>query len=94
MPDPLYSSVADESEEEARARRASERRATWGPGEWVPLGTPKPPLHADATPAERLGRWWQLTCQVWAFAGKEIERIPRHEWPIEVFEIRAGRPDE
>lgn len=36
---------------------------------------------------------WQLTCQVWAFAGKEIQRLPRHEWPIEVFEIEQARTD-
>lgn len=85
--------VSDQSEQEARARRAARRRATWGPGEWVPLGTPKPPLHDDATPEERLGRLWQLTCQVWAFAGKEIQRLPRHEWPIEIFEIEHARTD-
>lgn len=75
------------SEERDREERAARRRATWTTGEVVALGTPKPALHDDATAEERVARLQALVTAQWSLAHGAIVRLPRAEWPGEVFAI-------
>jgi len=74
------------SEERDREERAARRRATWT-GEVVSLGTPKPVLHDDATPEERVARLHALVIAQWELAHGAVVRLPRAEWPGGVFRI-------
>jgi hypothetical protein len=74
------------SDERDREERAARRRATWT-GEVVSLGTPKPALHDDATPEERVARLQALVIAQWELAHGAVVRLPRAEWPGEVFRI-------
>jgi hypothetical protein len=70
----------------ARALRAEERRGKVT----LQRGSLDDPPPRGETPLERLLAIWPLTLQVYMFAGKSVERLPRGEWPGEV--IRPGAP--
>jgi hypothetical protein len=73
----------DESE---RAHHAAERRATYS-GSIVKLGEEKPALYAGKGPLERLALQTALVERLARF-GKELPtKLPRGEWPGEVFNI-------
>ena len=82
--------MEDREDREARARRAAARRATWAAPVCVALGAPESPSHDELSAEQRLAALWHLTLRIWSFAGRPVERVPRHELPGEVFEIIDG----
>lgn len=57
----------------------------------VSPGTPKPSLYDELTPAERIAALAQLSRLAWhAAGGAEPVRLPRSEWPGEVYALRRG----
>jgi hypothetical protein len=76
-------------DEISRRLRAEQRRRTWT-GALVPAGTPKPPLWAEMSVAERLTAMTRLCRSQWTASGREIiTECPRDQWPGEVFEVAA-----
>jgi hypothetical protein len=70
----------------AREQRAAQRRATYS-GSIVRLGQEKPALYDGKSPLERLALQTALIERL-ARLGKEVPtRVPRDEWPGEVFNI-------
>jgi len=77
------------SDSDARSAERKLRAAARAAGmtiEFVPLGEPKPPPYADATPEERLAAAVRLIEHHQAIRGG-FTRIPRSEWPGETFRI-------
>lgn len=76
-------------EDDERTLRAAKRRATW-PAETVAAGTPKPALYTDASPTQRFEAMERLCAAQWIAAHGHIDRLPRAQWPGEIFEIPFG----
>lgn len=66
--------------------RAARRRATYA-GEVIRLGDEKPALYAGKTALERLALQSALVARLTRIGGQDQPRIPRAEWPGEVFNI-------
>jgi hypothetical protein len=75
--------MSDEAERRARAER---RRATYE-GRVVRAGEEKPPLYSEKTLLERLALQSELVLRQAALAGVVVRKVPRAEWPGEVFDI-------
>ncbi|HSC86483.1 MAG TPA: hypothetical protein VLC09_04405 [Polyangiaceae bacterium] len=75
--------MTEDSEREARAER---RRSTYS-GQVVRLGDPKPALYDQKTLLERLALQTSLVLRQAALSGHPPRKLPRAEWPGEVFDI-------